>query len=314
MTINAIETHYKGYRFRSRLEARWAVFFDALGYEWQYEPEGFEKVHYVYEPDEERMIGLMLSHPELISACADLDAGLLRDEEMKTAFVRLIDNHRAGLPSTMLDMEIVYRGDERALCRVDIAEKQAAELFANEAEESMADVIKDIKGYRNAVTLAKDKALRYLPDFYLPKSETWIEVKGSDEQLEKAEAFLEEFLDYGSPLPGFDNSYGKRKYRLTHGLVILGEVPCPDFGLNLHTIIQHEKGLHYSHMYFDPAEPVVLSLDEHELLELIAGVGEPKLTTKATFVPCKRGWPKVHDAYRAARSARFEHGENGGVK
>ncbi len=42
MTIKAIETRYRGYRFRSRLEARWAVFFDALGIEWQYEPEGFE--------------------------------------------------------------------------------------------------------------------------------------------------------------------------------------------------------------------------------------------------------------------------------
>lgn len=40
--IKAIETVYKGYRFRSRLEARWAVFFDTLGVEWEYEPEGFE--------------------------------------------------------------------------------------------------------------------------------------------------------------------------------------------------------------------------------------------------------------------------------
>lgn len=40
--IKAIETVYKGYRFRSRLEARWAVFFDALGVKWEYEPEGFE--------------------------------------------------------------------------------------------------------------------------------------------------------------------------------------------------------------------------------------------------------------------------------
>lgn len=40
--MKAIETIYKGYRFRSRLEARWAVFFDALGYEWEYEPEGYE--------------------------------------------------------------------------------------------------------------------------------------------------------------------------------------------------------------------------------------------------------------------------------
>ena len=42
MTIKAIETRYKSYRFRSRLEARWAVFFDALGIEWEYEPEGLE--------------------------------------------------------------------------------------------------------------------------------------------------------------------------------------------------------------------------------------------------------------------------------
>ena len=41
MNIKPIETLYKGYRFRSRLEARWAVFFDALGIEYQYEPEGY---------------------------------------------------------------------------------------------------------------------------------------------------------------------------------------------------------------------------------------------------------------------------------
>jgi len=41
-TMKAIETQYRGYRFRSRLEARWAVFFDALRVAWEYEPEGFE--------------------------------------------------------------------------------------------------------------------------------------------------------------------------------------------------------------------------------------------------------------------------------
>lgn len=40
--IKAIETRYKGYRFRSRLEARWAVFFDALGVQWEYEKEGYD--------------------------------------------------------------------------------------------------------------------------------------------------------------------------------------------------------------------------------------------------------------------------------
>ena len=42
MDVKPIETVYNGYRFRSRLEARWAVFFDAIGAEWEYEPEGFE--------------------------------------------------------------------------------------------------------------------------------------------------------------------------------------------------------------------------------------------------------------------------------
>jgi hypothetical protein len=39
--IKAIETTYKGYRFRSRLEARWAVFFDALGLPYRYEHQGY---------------------------------------------------------------------------------------------------------------------------------------------------------------------------------------------------------------------------------------------------------------------------------
>lgn len=42
MTIKAIETSYAGCRFRSRLEARWAVFFDALQVIWEYEQQGLE--------------------------------------------------------------------------------------------------------------------------------------------------------------------------------------------------------------------------------------------------------------------------------
>lgn len=49
--MKAIETRYAGCRFRSRLEARWAVFFDALGIEWYYEPEGFETAYGRYLPD-----------------------------------------------------------------------------------------------------------------------------------------------------------------------------------------------------------------------------------------------------------------------
>lgn len=40
--MKAIETRYNGYCFRSRLEARWAVFFNALGVVYQYEKEGYD--------------------------------------------------------------------------------------------------------------------------------------------------------------------------------------------------------------------------------------------------------------------------------
>lgn len=51
--MKAIETRYRGRRFRSRLEARWAVFFDAMGIRWEYEPEGFDlgPPHGRYLPD-----------------------------------------------------------------------------------------------------------------------------------------------------------------------------------------------------------------------------------------------------------------------
>ncbi len=49
--IRAIQTAYSGYRFRSRLEARWAVFFDAIGIEYEYEPEGFNLNGARYLPD-----------------------------------------------------------------------------------------------------------------------------------------------------------------------------------------------------------------------------------------------------------------------
>lgn len=38
---HAIPTMYKGIQMRSRLEARWAAFFDVVGWRWSYEPPEF---------------------------------------------------------------------------------------------------------------------------------------------------------------------------------------------------------------------------------------------------------------------------------
>lgn len=50
-TIKPIQTEYKGYLFRSRLEARWAVFLDAMSVNWEYEKEGYELESGWYLPD-----------------------------------------------------------------------------------------------------------------------------------------------------------------------------------------------------------------------------------------------------------------------
>lgn len=54
----AIETVYAGCRFRSRTEARWARFFDANNWRWEFEPEGFSLPSGNYLPD------FRLHHPD----------------------------------------------------------------------------------------------------------------------------------------------------------------------------------------------------------------------------------------------------------
>jgi hypothetical protein len=39
--LKPIQTRYRGYAFRSRIEARYAVLFDSMKLEWEYEPQGY---------------------------------------------------------------------------------------------------------------------------------------------------------------------------------------------------------------------------------------------------------------------------------
>ena len=49
--LKAINTLYKGFYFRSRLEARYAIFMDNLDIEWAYELEGYQLPSGYYLPD-----------------------------------------------------------------------------------------------------------------------------------------------------------------------------------------------------------------------------------------------------------------------
>lgn len=82
--MKPIETPYAGYRFRSRLEARWAVFFNHMGIKWDYEPEGYmvgpheEQAPYLPDfwlPDLKQWVEVKGTHPSkhdrlrIIHAC-----------------------------------------------------------------------------------------------------------------------------------------------------------------------------------------------------------------------------------------------------
>lgn len=225
--IKAIQTAYKGYHFRSRLEARWAVFFDALGVKYQYEPQGFE----IVSPDNE------------------------------------------------------------------------------------------------------NEMVRYLPDFYLPQSGTWVEVKGG-KISEKDACKMGHILDYGSPLPNFSGSGIKSNLsgRKKHGLLLLGDIPEPKSSLVLHPIITHYKGLHREQIFFAPSlhDGAMLVTVDHKFAmatSMLAGIEikEKHIDGWSSFdedlvdffdcsslsIPAKKVWLQITKAYAAARSARFEHGQSG---
>lgn len=209
--IKPIETIYKGYRFRSRLEARWAVFFDACGIEYQYEPEGF-----------------------------------------------------IGLNDTP-----------------------------------------------------------YLPDFYLPQFDCYVEVKGTDEALEHDAEKIAAAIDFEST-------------PCSKGLLILGDIPDPDSigwgNLPLFWYLEWHKGIitmlatfysafskHYRGRFellkgANQIIPRIFRYDESYYADFYGNDGmlPPAVSTK-----CKWSYDSltsleykhIKEAYTIARQARFEHGE-----
>jgi len=204
MTVQAIETFYAGYKFRSRLEARWAVFFDSLNIEWQYEPEGFERSEF---------------------------------------------------------------DDDNNLQIVD----------------------------------------RYLPDFYLPKTETWVEVKGDSGALVKDWITWDLRIDFGGILPGVCDSY-----QTGRGLLVLTDIPRIKYQTVVHPLFQHYKGTIKSYAMFT-----------EDGIKYVSASGLPGFFFDETIAPCEDDWSaqpvnirgtnmdcrKIGKAYDNARQARFEHGE-----
>jgi hypothetical protein len=97
-----IPTEYKHYRFRSRLEAMWARFFDLLGWEWKYEPFDYDG----YIPD---FVLLLPRGDVLVEVKPETDFPGLRQNTVKIDCcdwkkealllgVGLIHSHTEGFP------------------------------------------------------------------------------------------------------------------------------------------------------------------------------------------------------------------------
>lgn len=98
--MKAIETTYRGYRFRSRTEARWAIFFNAMGYKWDYEPEGFELAGGVmYLPDFK-----IVSPDGWINWYEVKPSGVTEDEKV-SLFRKAIKDEELSQSITILDGE-----------------------------------------------------------------------------------------------------------------------------------------------------------------------------------------------------------------
>ena len=89
----AIETTYHGCRFRSRLEARWAVFFDTIGIEWEYEPQGFvlgESGCYLPDFYFPKSGAYAEVKPDLGSTCPDWNKAFVFGRQQKVYIIVLV--------------------------------------------------------------------------------------------------------------------------------------------------------------------------------------------------------------------------------
>jgi hypothetical protein len=274
------DTPYKGYWFRSRLEARWAVFFDTLGLKWLYEPEGF-------------------------------------------------------------DLQFDF------------------EDFAKELEMSEEELLDE--GVPQALKALDGRVISYLPDFYLPELNYWIEIKptrpnkveilkafflsyhiykAAVEKIEGARTAKEQeqawedlntggmFIFYGDipwPFPERGNAvgygatcgmggirYGLKKLYAHLGLCwqqcrlcskvginSFGNTYCRDCKSALETAIYPTIYSRTGTAEENGEDPLTLAKKQNSLVQEVLNLD---------FFTNGHKTPALQNAYEAARSARFEHG------
>ena len=157
---------------------------------------------------------------------------------------------------------------------------------------------------------------RYLPDFLLPRTQTFVEVKGDREALVRDFDRQVRLHDFNGVLPDFQESFGTKR-----GLLLLGDIPYAPGCVVFHPLIQHHKGLHRVWCGFFPMHcggyaPLVADYNR-EVLALLCNItadsgadsDASKWFVEHRAVRFPGTFHAVASAYLVARQARFEHGE-----
>lgn len=159
---------------------------------------------------------------------------------------------------------------------------------------------------------------RYLPDFWLPESEQWIEVKGDPEGLREEFNRMRVVLGPNSPLPQFAS--GKR------GLIVLGDIPLPSYGaVQLHPVLTRASGILQRTWGFFASlnrggaqfisdgqqSGLYMLFGKYAFTDPCSSKESPAWKVETWTLDTPGGFEQVNEAYKAARQARFEHGASG---
>jgi hypothetical protein len=237
--MNVIETEYKGCRFRSRLEARWAVFFHALNLTWEYEAEGF-----ILPNNDKYLPDFWLPEMECffeVKGSTPTDSERYKAFHLSTGSKKLV-----AITSGLMAVEELVVGD-RSYGEWS-TKGFKIELFAGEAHEKWLPISFDFPIWNWSFEVD-------LPPFIQDQFPSEILIDEDTEERRKKLVHL-------------DREYYFKKYRTEH--------PNYKWGRHENSVSWVRKG---KSAYGFALEPDSIS-------------------------------PQISGAYKAARSARFEHGES----
>jgi hypothetical protein len=175
-----------------------------------------------------------------------------------------------------------------------------------------------------------DEKRPYLPDFWLPDDRLWVEVKGTEDSLD-VELIRDAVIPHGglpadpsgAPLPSTSHA-GPRMLILGpigRGIVRLTDQATGEpagYAGPTHTVLSFWKGdviqgsatLGVGRVLVEHREGGIVGNDSRQVYWADRGTEWGNLTGEGVWIADTYD-ERVADAYRAARSARFEHGESG---